>query len=129
MIYLLVFVAGGAGAVARYLIDSLFKRLWHGSMPVGTFFLNLTGSFLLGVLTGWLAGPIPPAESFVITENITLVVGVGFLGGYTTFSSALLEAAQAPARREVLVLTLGQLLATSLAAAGGLGLGGLFSGA
>ena len=56
-------------------------------------------------------------------------VGVGCLGGYTTFSSALLEAAQAPARREVLVLTLGQLLATSLAAAGGLGLGGLFSGA
>ncbi|WP_421084245.1 fluoride efflux transporter FluC [Rothia nasimurium] len=123
MIYLLVFVAGGAGAVARYLIDSFIKSLWHGSMPLGTFFLNLTGSFLLGMLTGWLAGPIPPAESFVITENLTLVIGVGFLGGYTTFSTALLEAAQAPGCREVLVLTLGQLLATSLAAAAGLTLG------
>lgn len=130
MVYLLVFLAGGAGAALRLWVDAwakiLVQKLWPVSMPLGTFFINVTGSFLLGFLTGLLAGnlsPIPGAETSVITENLTLILGVGFLGGYTTFSTALLEALRAPGALATGVLTLGQLLAATLAAAAGLTLG------
>lgn len=132
MVYLLVFLAGGAGAALRLWVDTwvkaLLSRLWQVSMPLGTFFINVTGSFLLGCLTGLLATyirPIPDAETFVITENLTLVLGVGFLGGYTTFSTAMLEALRAPGKLATGVLALGQLLASTLAALAGLTLGAL----
>ncbi|WP_237210049.1 fluoride efflux transporter FluC [Rothia nasimurium] len=129
MVYLLVFIAGGAGAALRLWVDSWFKvlvsRFWQVYMPLGTFFINVTGSFLLGCLTGLLAAhsrPIPGAETFVITENLTLILGVGFLGGYTTFSTALLETLRAPGKLATGVLALGQLLAATAAAAAGLAL-------
>ncbi|WP_185173801.1 CrcB family protein [Rothia nasimurium] len=129
MVYLLVFIAGGAGAALRLWVDAwvkaLVSRLWQVSMPLGTFFINVTGSFLLGCLTGLLATyirPIPDAETFVITENLTLILGVGFLGGYTTFSTALLETLRAPGKLATGVLALGQLIAATAAAAAGLAL-------
>lgn len=129
MVYLLVFIAGGAGAALRLWVDSWVKalllRLWQVSIPFGTFFINVTGSFLLGCLTGLLTAhirPIPDAETFVITENLTLILGVGFLGGYTTFSTALLETLRAPGKLATGVLALGQLLAATAAAAAGLAL-------
>lgn len=132
MVYLLVFLAGGAGAALRLWVDSWIKalvlKLWQVSMPLGTFFINATGSFLLGLLTGLLAGGVasmPGGETFVITENLTLVLGVGFLGGYTTFSTALLEALRAPGKLATGVLALGQLLASTLATLAGLTLGAL----
>lgn len=130
MVYLLVFLAGGAGAALRLWVDAwvkaLISRLWQVYMPLGTFFINVTGSFLLGCLTGLLAAhitPIPGAETFVITENLTVILGVGFLGGYTTFSTALLETLRAPGKLATGVLALGQLLAATLAALAGLALG------
>ncbi|WP_237198248.1 fluoride efflux transporter FluC [Rothia nasimurium] len=129
MVYLLVFIAGGAGAALRLWVDSwvkaLVSRLWQVSMPFGTFFINVTGSFFLGLLTGLLAGGVismPGVETFVITENLTLILGVGFLGGYTTFSTALLETLRAPGKLATGVLALGQLLAATAAAAAGLAL-------
>ncbi|WP_237242369.1 fluoride efflux transporter FluC [Rothia nasimurium] len=133
MVYLLVFLAGGAGAALRLWVDSWIKtlvlKLWQVSMPLGTFFINATGSFLLGLLTGLLASGVtstPGVETFVITENLTLVLGVGFLGGYTTFSTAMLEALRAPGKLATGVLALGQLLVSTLAALAGLALGALF---
>ena len=127
MVYLLVFIAGGAGAALRLWADAwvkaLVSRLWQVSIPLGTFFINVTGSFLLGCLTGLLAARIrliPSAETFVITENLTLILGVGFLGGYTTFSTALLETLRAPGKLATGVLAFGQLLAATAAAAAGL---------
>lgn len=130
MVYLLVFLAGGAGATLRLWVDAWVKALvakpWQVYMPLGTFFINVTGSFLLGFLTGLVAtktASIPSAETFVITENLTLILGVGFLGGYTTFSTALLETLRAPGKLATGVLALGQLLVATLAALAGLALG------
>ncbi len=77
----LVFLGGGLGAVARYfLTTALTGKL--GIFPVGTFAANVSGSFLMGIVLGFLTGktdfPVEPARSFA---------AVGFLGGFTTFSS------------------------------------------
>ena|ERR1700685_574097 len=79
--YLAVFFGGGVGASLRFLVGSLALRFYTGLFPLGTFLINVSGSFLVGVLmTVFLNRPaIHPAW------RLFLVVGV--LGGYTTFSS------------------------------------------
>lgn len=77
-------VAGGVGAVARFMLDGAVRGKLRGHLPVGTMVINISGSLLLGVVTGFvLAAALPPAW--------TLVAGAGFLGGYTTFSTASSE--------------------------------------
>jgi len=77
-------VAGGLGAVARFVVDGLISSRIRGQVPVGTMAVNISGSLLLGLLAGLvLAAVLPPGW--------TLVVGTGFLGGYTTFSTASSE--------------------------------------
>lgn len=79
-------LAGGLGAVARFVVDAMVnRRLPNSPMPAGTLLINITGSFLLGLLTGLAArhSGLPPA--------LTSVAGAGFCGGYTTFSTASLE--------------------------------------
>lgn len=127
MILFLVFCAGGAGATLRYVVDSLIKSFWHGNMPIGTFFINVTGSFFLGVVAGSLSSPPGGHQqgTAAMTDSLTLILGVGFLGGYTTFSTALLEAAQVPGKVTTGVLILGQALVSTLAAAAGLAFGAL----
>ena len=73
----LVFIGGGLGAVSRFLVTTaLAGKL--GNFPVGTFAANFFGSLLMGLVVGLLAGRFEP---------IRLFVAVGFLGGFTTFSS------------------------------------------
>ncbi len=86
MILLLVSVAGGLGAVARFALDSFITTRWPAPVPVGTVVVNVTGSLLLGLLTGWA----------LVNDGSDLlaVLGVGLLGGYTTFSTASVEAAR-----------------------------------
>ena len=73
----LVFVGGGLGAVSRFfLTTALSGKL--GNFPVGTLAANFFGSLLMGLLVGILAGRF---------ESVRLFVAVGFLGGFTTFSS------------------------------------------
>jgi fluoride exporter len=108
-------VAGGVGAVARLLVDTLVRRWASGRFPVGTELINLSGSFLLGLLTGLAAGPMLPS-------SVHLMVGAGLLGGYTTFSSASLETVRLlQDRRWVagLVHGLGLVVLCTLAAAAG----------
>lgn len=84
----LVALAGGLGAVVRFLVDAaIARRVKRPSVPLGTLVINVTGSFLLGLLTGWwsIAAGDP---------TLRLVLGTGFLGGYTTFSTASVEAAR-----------------------------------
>lgn len=112
---LLVAVAGGVGSALRYLVDTAIQARIDGpgSYPVGTTVINLTGSLLLGLLTGYAAAHAPGAPWLT-------VAGTGLLGGYTTFSTASVESVRLLLRRRygaALVNGLG-LLAGCLAAAG-----------
>lgn len=77
-------VAGGAGAACRFVLDDLVRRQTRGSLPWATILINLTGSMLLGLITGLVAGGLLPSA-------LLLIAGTGFLGGYTTFSTASFE--------------------------------------
>jgi len=73
-------VFGAAGAYARFAVAAAVTAHRPGDFPWGTFVVNLTGGFALGVLTG--AG---------ITGAALFVLGTGFMGGYTTFSTWMVE--------------------------------------
>ncbi|HEY5098125.1 MAG TPA: fluoride efflux transporter CrcB [Acidimicrobiales bacterium] len=80
MTALSVMVAGGVGAVLRYLVDHLVQRRAGSEFPLGTMVINLSGSFVLGVLAG------SALHHGVSTAWLT-VVGTGLIGAYTTFST------------------------------------------
>ncbi|MFN2560016.1 MAG: CrcB family protein [Jatrophihabitans sp.] len=77
-------LAGAAGAVARFVIDGVILRRRGSDFPWATLLINATGSLLLGVATGLVLFHACPSE-------LRLVVGTGFCGGYTTFSTASFE--------------------------------------
>jgi CrcB protein len=79
--YVLVAIGGGTGALMRYLAASAIVKRFGGGFPLGTFIINVTGSFLIGFLMTILT------ERFHVDPNWRLLLVVGFLGGYTTFSS------------------------------------------
>lgn len=116
-----VAAAGGAGAVARLVLDGLVRSWTRIPYPLGTTVINVTGSFLLGLVTGLaLAHGLPP--------EWRAVLGTGFLGGYTTFSTASYETvrlAQQRRYRAALVNGVGMLLLALAAAGLGLWLGQL----
>lgn len=72
--------AGGVGAAARVLVDRSVPARIRARFPWGIFLVNLTGSFALGLLTGAALG-----------QPVTAILATGFLGGYTTFSTASLD--------------------------------------
>ncbi|HEY9141298.1 MAG TPA: fluoride efflux transporter CrcB [Bryobacteraceae bacterium] len=79
--YLLVAIGGGTGALARYVAASAIMTRFGGRFPLGTLAINVTGSFLIGFLMTMLT------ERFQLDPQWRLLLVVGFLGGYTTFSS------------------------------------------
>lgn len=81
---LAVAFGGALGAVARYFLNIFFAKVF-APFPSATFFINVTGSFLIGFLA------ILFTEKFTATENWRLFLTVGFLGAYTTFSTFELE--------------------------------------
>jgi fluoride exporter len=86
MKYLLFIALGGAsGAVARYLLAGWAHRMWEGHLPVGTLFVNVLGSFALGIVYVVLV------EKQLIHQDWRGVLMVGFLGAFTTFSTFSLE--------------------------------------
>lgn len=79
--YLLVFVGGGAGSLLRYLAGRFVPATLTGSpFPNAILLVNVAASALLGVVVGW-------ALSRTTGEDVRLLVGVGFCGGLSTFSS------------------------------------------
>jgi CrcB protein len=84
--YVVVMLGGGLGAVSRFVVATLVTKFYSSTFPLGTFAINVTGSFLIGVLmTLFLNRPH-------IHTNWRLFLVTGILGGYTTFSSFEWEA-------------------------------------
>lgn len=79
--YLVVLAGAGLGGLARYVAGSWIMLKYGGRFPLGTLIINVTGSFLIGVLMTLLTERLNPHPNW----RLFLVVGV--LGGYTTFSS------------------------------------------
>lgn len=80
--YLLVGLGGFFGANARFVVARGLAALFDTRFPLGTFVINISGSFLLGVLGVVVADRVAPSS-----ESLRLALGVGFLGAYTTFST------------------------------------------
>ena len=76
-----VAVVGAAGAWARFYVGGLITARWPSACPFGTLTVNLSGGFLLGLLTG-----------LSVSGDALLVLGTGLLGAYTTFSTWMVEA-------------------------------------
>lgn len=118
MTVLLLAVAGGLGALCRYVADGAGRARTHPDDPVPVALVNVTGSFLLGLLVGVLGTSA--------TDPLLLVAGTGFCGGFTTFSTSLVVTVELVRRRRfraAAALAAGTLLATVAAAAIGIAAG------
>ena len=82
---LYVALGGALGASGRYALGGALAKLMGPEFPWGTLAVNVLGGFLMGALVGWLAVKASGGE------NLRLLLGVGVLGGFTTFSSFSLE--------------------------------------
>ena len=81
----LVGVGGFFGSVARYLVDRRVTQWTGGALPWGTFVINISGSFVVGLLFALIV------ERAALGSNMRAPLMIGFVGAYTTFSTLLLE--------------------------------------
>jgi len=107
---LLVGLGAAVGAPARYLLDGAIQSRHQGPMPWGTIVVNLLGAFALGVLVGSAAG-----------DDALLLLGTGFCGTFTTYSTFAYEAVRLLEERQhrpmiwtLAVTTFGGLAAAAL---------------
>lgn len=110
--FLLVAAGGFFGAICRFGINNFIQSKHNKPFPWGTFIINITGSFLLGLLFGYKELP----------TDIFLLFGTGFMGAYTTFSTFELEAVELLRKKQVitslLYLTASVLVGITLAYTG-----------
>ncbi len=74
-------IGGFLGAISRYGVALWIGQRWGRTFPLGTFLINISGSFLIGLLMSLLT------ERFMVNPQWRLLLIVGFLGAYTTFST------------------------------------------
>ena len=118
MTVVLLALAGGIGAAVRFVVDGLIRQRIKTALPWGTILINVTGSFALGFLAGLVMRGQAP-------ESVILVLGTGFLGGYTTFSTASLETIrliQSGRTGLALINGVGSMAASVVSAGAGMGL-------
>jgi len=117
---LLVALGGGIGSVARYLVGGWFADRFGPAFPYGTFVINVTGSFIIGFFLAFAQ------ERISLSPYWRLFFAVGFVGGYTTFSTFEYESVRLLQDGEMLLgalYLLGSVLTGGLAAIGGIVLG------
>lgn len=85
-----VLLIGGLGAVARFMVDRTVARRAARSFPFGTLTVNITGAFLLGLITG-----------LTLSHQAALLAGTAFVGAYTTFSTWMFETQRLTEERQV----------------------------
>lgn len=81
----LVFIGGGVGSVFRYLVSGWVYAVWGSNFPYGTLAVNLAGSFIIGFFLTLAE------DKFLISPDIRVLVAIGFVGGFTTFSTFTYE--------------------------------------
>jgi fluoride exporter len=112
-------IFGALGALARFWVGGAVTARYPSDFPAGTFVVNLSGSFVLGLLTG-----------VGLQSDLLMVLGTGFLGGYTTFSTWMVETQRLGEDGEQILLYVylfGSLLAGLATAGVGWLLGGVFA--
>lgn len=86
--YLAIGGAGCLGSMFRYFVATICGQYFGTAFPIGTFVINISGSFFLGWFFAFTKGRIP-------VSNVTyLAIAVGFTGAYTTFSTFMLESSR-----------------------------------
>lgn len=85
MQYVFIFIGGGLGSVTRFFISELTNRILGNHFPHGTLMVNVIGSFIIGILFGLYESRLSTIPVF------RQIVFIGFLGGFTTFSSFSLD--------------------------------------
>ena|SRR5437868_11082088 len=115
--YILVMLGGALGAVSRFVVGTLVLKFYSAVFPLGTFLVNVTGSFLVGLfMMLFLNRP-------TVNTNWRLFLATGMLGGYTTFSTFEWETFTALRGGASAIALLNVLLSV------GLGFGGVWIGA
>ena len=114
--YLIVFLGGGVGAAVRHGINIAAARGLGTAFPYGTLLINITGSFIMGLVAAYFAFKGDASQSW------RLFLTTGILGGYTTFSAFSLDVALLYERGEV------GLAALYVVASVALSIAGLFAG-
>jgi len=121
MLILGIAVAGAFGAPARYLLEGYVQRRARRAFPLGTLVVNVSGSLVLGFLTG-----LALYHAFPATPKT--VLGTGFCGAYTTFSTFAYETVHLAEERKFATArayVVASLFLPALAAAAGMALAGL----
>ena len=90
MVWFGVLVAGGIGAVLRFLVDGAVARRAARSFPLGTLTVNITGAALLGLIGG-----------LALSRHAALLADTAFIGSYTTFSTWMLETQRLGEERQI----------------------------
>jgi len=98
--YFIIGIGGFIGAITRYALATWIGQQWGRSFPLGTFVINVSGSFLIGLLMTLLA------EKFMVNPQWRLLLVVGFLGAYTTFSTFEYETGGLLKDGEIMLATL-----------------------
>lgn len=94
---LLVGLGGGLGSMLRYMVGGYTSSRMNARFPYGTFLVNCTGCFLIGLVVAVLA------EKTELSPNWKYLIPIGFIGGYTTFSSFELETFRSVENGEMLI--------------------------
>jgi len=84
-LFIAIFLGGGFGALSRYLIIDQINKLGTNSFPYGTMLVNILGALVIGSIYYLLISKV------IINEQLKVFITIGFLGGFTTFSSFNLD--------------------------------------
>ncbi len=108
MNWLMIFIGGGIGSIFRFWASKSVQNLIGLSFPLGTLFVNLTGSLIIGFLGGL-------AENRgLFNDTLRALIFIGFLGGYTTFSTFSFETFQLVKSSEIFYAILSVILHIAL---------------